>query len=247
LGVAQSVNAGLHAYACEMSWPTTVTELARLQEAVGAIAPDPWYPSPEGLATAGVFVCFGRGGSGPGAQGDFGWAGASVVRDGRIIAGATVTGVAGGAYRSGYLALREGPLLEAAVRALGEPFDVLLVNATGRDHPRRAGLALHLGAVLGIPTIGVTHRPLLATGDPPQSDAREASGLLFLGDDLVGYWVRTRSRSRPLAVHAGWRTSPETARSVVLLTTAANRTPEPLREARRLARTARSADSPPLG
>ena len=53
--------------------------------------------------------------------------------------------------------MREGPLLEAAVRALEVEPDLLLVNATDRDHPRRAGLALHLGALLDLPTVGVTH------------------------------------------------------------------------------------------
>jgi len=52
------------------------------------------------------------------------------------------------------LALREGLLLEQAMRALPIAPEVLVVNATGRDHPRRAGLALHLGAVLGLPTVG---------------------------------------------------------------------------------------------
>jgi len=52
------------------------------------------------------------------------------------------------------LALREGLLLEQAMGALPIAPEVLVVNATGRDHPRRAGLALHLGAVLGLPTVG---------------------------------------------------------------------------------------------
>lgn len=235
------------AYAWQVIWPASIAELSRLQEAFAAASPDPWYPPTDGGSTGGVFVCFGRGGYGSGGEGDVGWAGAALMREGRLIAGVSVTGAAGGPYRSGYLALREGPILETAVWALDEPSDVLLVNATGRDHPRRAGLALHLGAVLGTPTVGVTHRPLVATGDWPHSDGREATAPLFLGEEVVGYWVRTRSGGRPLAVHAGWRTSPETARTVILTATAANRTPEPLREARRLARTARSADSPPLG
>ena len=50
------------------------------------------------------------------------------------------------------------------MRALPVAPEVLLVNATGRDHPRRAGLAFHLGAVLGLPTVGVTTRPLVAQG-----------------------------------------------------------------------------------
>jgi len=56
-------------------------------------------------------------------------------------------GLASAGYTSGLLALREGPLLEEAVRLPALP-EVLLVNATGRDHPRRAGLAPHLGARL---------------------------------------------------------------------------------------------------
>src|SRR5207249_2465672 len=93
----------------------------------------------------------------------------AVVRGGRMFASAVVTGEADAAYEPGLLALREGPLLEAAARDLPEP-DLLLVNATGRDHPRRAGLALQLGAVLELPTIGVTHRLLLTEGDWPADE-----------------------------------------------------------------------------
>lgn len=81
------------------------------------------------------------------------------------------------AYHPGLLALREGPMLEAAVAALPRAPDVLVVNATGRDHPRRAGLALQLGAVVGVPTVGVTHRPMLAAGEWPPED-RGASARL---------------------------------------------------------------------
>jgi deoxyribonuclease V len=113
-----------------------------------------------------------------------------------------------------------------------------MVDATGHDHPRRAGLALHLGAVLDMPTIGVTHRPLLAVGDWPTGD-RGARSPLLLDGVLVGFWVRTRDGRRPLAVHAGWRTDPALAVRVVLAA-GHHRTPTPLREARRLARTARA-------
>jgi hypothetical protein len=130
------------------------------------------------------------------------------------------------------------PCWEAALRGLPEPPDVLLVDATGRDHPRRAGLALHLGAVLDIPTIGVTHRPLVAEGGWPP-DERGARSPLLLDDDLVGYWLRTRPGTRPLAVHAGWRTDVDTAVGVVLSTSRV-RTPEPLRRARHRAREARA-------
>jgi endonuclease V len=127
------------------------------------------------------------------------------------------------------------------VRALREPPDALLVDATGRDHPRRAGLALQLGAALELPTVGVTHRPLLAEGEWP-ADERSARTPLLLSGELVGYWLRTKAGTRPLAVHAAWRTDPDTAAEVVLSASRA-RTPEPLRRARRRAREARAIAS----
>ena len=92
----------------------------------------------------------------------------------------------------------------------------MLVDGTGRDHPRRAGLALHLGSVLDLPTVGVTHRPLLADGPWP-ADELGARSPLVLDGDVVGFWVRTRPGTRPLAVHAAWRTDPETAVEVVAI------------------------------
>jgi deoxyribonuclease V len=161
------------------------------------------------------------------------------VRGAELVAGATVSGRSGAPYQAGLLALREGPLLEAAVRALPHRPDVLLVDATGRDHPRRAGLALQLGAVLDLPTVGVTHRPLLADGPWPEAEAGARSPLSLDGA-TVGCWLRTRAGARPLAVHPAWRTDPATAVAVVLTATGRVRAPAPLREARRLARASRA-------
>ncbi len=151
-----------------------------------------------------------------------------------------VAGQTRAAYEPGLLALREGPLLEAVVTALPQAPDVLLVNATGRDHPRGGGLALHLGAVMGLPTVGVTHRPLLAGGEWPPEDQGARSPLMLDGE-TVGYWLRTRRQARPLAVHPGWQTGLDTACAVVLAATRHVRAPEPLREARRLARRGRAS------
>jgi deoxyribonuclease V len=194
-------------------------------------------PIGQHITIGGCFVCFERGPSGPGRKGESAWAGAAVVRGGRVVESAVVTGDAGDAYEAGLLALREGPILESAVCALTHRPEVLLVDATGLDHPRRAGLALHLGAVLDLPTVGVTHRPLLAVGEPGDRNP------LRIGDELVGYWVVTRSGTRPLAVHAAWRTDPETALAVVLTSIGSARTPEPLRAARTAARSARAKRS----
>lgn len=179
-----------------------------------------------------------------GAPGDAAWAAAVLVRDGTVVAATVAHGVAPAGYAPGLLALREGPLLERAVRGLPELPEVLFVNATGRDHPRRAGLALHLGARLDVPSVGVTDRPLLAVGPWPPDKAGAVSPLR-IADELVGYWVRTKRGVRPVTVHAGWRTDPETAVSIVLSVTAKARTPVPLREARRIAREARAGKHPP--
>jgi deoxyribonuclease V len=219
-----------------MAWPTKQAELIACQAQLAAARPDPYSFAPDAVV-GGCFICFGRGGSGPGAAGDQGWA-ATAVESGREWSTSVAVGEAGSGYAPGLLALREGRLLEAAVRALPALPDVLFVNATGRDHPRRAGLALHLGAVLGIPTVGVTHRPLLARGEWP-GDAPGAAAPLLLGGFPVGHWVRTRPGARPLAVHAAWRTDPEVAVEVVISACRGNRTPEPVRRARQAARVAR--------
>ena len=222
------------------AWPGSPEELAAVQEELGRARPVPWQPPEVELGLGGCFVCFPRGRSGPGSAGDPGWAAAVVLRGRRLTERASVSGAGGAPYEPGFLALREGPLLEAAVRALAERPDVLLVDATGRDHPRRAGLALHLGAVLGLPTVGVTHRPLVAEGAWP-ADERGAASPLSLDGEPVGVWLRTRRGTRPVAVHAAWRTDPETAVAVVLRALRRARTPEPVRQARRLARSARAA------
>lgn len=211
--------------------------LALLQEELGARTVTLWRPSGR-FRVGACFVCFLQGRAGPGEAGDLGWA-AAALGDEEALA----WGPAEAAYEPGLLALREGPLLERAVRALPERPDVVLVSATGRDHPRRAGLALQLGAVLGLPTVGITHRPLLASGDWP-GEERGATSPLLLGGELVGHWLRTRRGARPLAVHAGWRTGPEVAVEVVLTASGRSRTPEPLRRARAAARLARARSAP---
>jgi deoxyribonuclease V len=220
------------------NWPTTAHELTQLQHAMGEMTPEHWQPPTTLQRIGACFVCFERV-HGAGAAGDRGFAGAAVTHRRRLLAGVSVAMPAGGPYRSTLLALREGPLLEQAVRALPIVPEVLIVNATGRDHPRRAGLALHLGAVLGLSTVGVTTRPLVAQGAWP-ADHRGATARLLLGGEVVGYWVRTRSGAKPVAVHAAWQTDAQAAVQVVLAATRRARTPEPLRRARTLARTKRA-------
>jgi deoxyribonuclease V len=143
-----------------MKWPRTREELIEEQRRLAALDPPLWRFEP-GERIGGVFVCFARGSSGRGRAGERAWAAARAGGS-----AAVVSGQAGAPYESGLLALREGALLEAAVCGLPGPPDVLLVDATGRDHPRRAGRALHLGALLDVATIGAptAHSSPRATG-----------------------------------------------------------------------------------
>lgn len=220
-------------------WPRTLAELIAAQRALADQHPPEWQPATADPLVAACFAVFERGQAGPGAAGDAAWLGAAIFRRKRCLGRATSVGSSGWAYLPGLLALRVGAPLQAVVRVLPMRPDVLLVDATGRDHPRRCGLAVQLGAMLDIPTVGVTHRTLLAHGDWPGTE-RGAASPLSLNGEVVGYWLRTRQGRRPVAVHAGWRTDAALAKRIVLAS-CQHRTPRPLREARRLARHTRAS------
>jgi len=206
-----------------------------VQEALASAAWTPWRPTGR-FSVAACYVCFAQAEPGRGRPDDTGWAAAALGDEVAVSSAVSPEG-----YEAGMLALREGPLLEAAVRGLPELPDVLLVDATGRDHPRRAGLALQLGAVLDVPSVGLTDRPLLARGAEPE-DERGAASPLLVDDEKVGYLLRTKAGTRPICVHAAWRTMPETALEIVLSVVGRMRTPEPLRAARTAARASRARD-----
>lgn len=221
------------------SWPTTVTDLEEQQLELAKLDVRGWQPR-------GAVILGGAWFLGPTASlgergGERAWAAAVSVRSGETLSTAVVRGRTGAGYLPGSLALREGPLLEAAVRGLATRPDVVLANATGRDHPRGAGLALHLGAVCGTPTIGVTDRPLVgvAIGEPGPEQGDRVS--LVHEGVVVGAVVRTRRGARPIVVHPGWRTDITVAVGLVVASSSV-RTPEPLRRARTVARLARAED-----
>jgi deoxyribonuclease V len=221
-------------------WPGDADSLTAAQQRLAEANPEPWRPPTMPLRVGGCWVTFARGLTGPGGPADPVWTAAVTVYDDRVVDSWTGTGMAAAPYVPGLLALRLGRLMERAVRGLSDRPAVLLVDAGGRDHPRGAGLALQLGAVLDLPTVGVTHRPLLAEGGWPE-DRRDATSPLRIGDQVVACWMRTRVGSRPLVVHPGWAVDLDAAVEVVALTARRVRTPEPLRQARQFARTARAA------
>lgn len=220
-------------------WPTSEAALEAIQAELASLTPPPWAP-PTIPTLGGVWFAAPTRSTGE-ATGEPAWAAAVSLHDGAIVAESVVRGRTGAGYHAGHMALREGPLLQRAVEGLPRAPDALLVNATGRDHPRRAGLALHLGAVLDLPTVGVTDRPLLATGPEPSAE-RWASTELELDGEVVAARVRTRLGARAVVVHPGWRTDLPVAIDLVRRADGRARTPEPLRAARRAARLARAHD-----
>jgi deoxyribonuclease V len=220
-------------------WPADADALIAYQQQLAIAAPEHCTLDPGTARIGSCWVCFPRGLAGSGTDHDQAWCAAVIMFGGRVVEQQVISGTAGAPYVPGLMALRLGPLLEQAVRALSAHPDALLLDATARDHPRRAGLALHLGAELDVPTIGVTHRPLVASGEWP-SDRRGASSPLRIGDSVVGCWLRTQPGVRPLVVHPGWRIDLATAVEVITMLTSRRRTPEPLRRARQLARRTRT-------
>ncbi|HID22476.1 MAG TPA: deoxyribonuclease V [Planctomycetaceae bacterium] len=147
-------------------------------------------------------------------------------------------------YVPGLLSFRECPaLLAAAAKIRCEP-DVLMVDSQGVAHPRRFGLASHLGLLLDCPTIGCAKSWLIGQYDEPGS-AQGGWSPLWHGGRQVGAVVRTRERVKPVFVSPGHRMTVRRAVRLVLETTRGYRLPEPVRQAHlfvgRLRREHRSA------
>ncbi len=135
-------------------------------------------------------------------------------------------------YMPTFLAFRE---LEGMISVVaGVDADVFMVGAQGLAHPRRAGLACHLGVVIDKPTIGVAKSKLIGEANEPQN-RRGAHSLLKDGKEIVGSVVRTKRDSKPVYVSIGNKIDLKTAVRITLETTKGRRLPEPLHVAHRLA------------
>ena len=137
-------------------------------------------------------------------------------------------------YIPGLLSFREIPALLDALARLGALPDLLLCDGQGLAHPRRFGLACHLGVLTGIPSIGVA-KSLLVGEHGPLPPARGSWRPLVHKGEVVGAALRTRTGVTPVYVSIGHKVSLATAIDYVLACSPNFRLPETTRAAHRLA------------
>ena len=136
-------------------------------------------------------------------------------------------------YIPGLLAFREGPVALAAYERLTIQPDLLIFDAHGYAHPRRMGLACHLGVYLDRPSIGCAKSRLVGSYEEPGPEPGAWSPLMSRGEE-IGRVVRTKARTRPIFVSVGYRITLSLAVEVVLRCGRGYRLPEPTRIADKL-------------
>ena len=133
-------------------------------------------------------------------------------------------------YVPGLLSFREIPMLLAAFARLQSEPDVILVDGHGLAHPRRFGIACHLGVILDRPTIGCAKSRLVGEHREPPARAGSTAPLYWEGLK-VGEVLRTREGVKPIYVTQGHRVSLPTALEIVRQCLDGYRIPKPTREA----------------
>ncbi|MEO0825586.1 MAG: deoxyribonuclease V [Cyanobacteria bacterium J06635_15] len=137
-------------------------------------------------------------------------------------------------YIPGLLSFREVPAIMEALQQITTAPDLILCDGQGLAHPRRFGIACHLGVLLDCPTIGVAKSRLIGTHNPVP-DAKGHWSPLMDRTETIGAVLRSRDRTNPLYVSIGHRISLSTAIDYVLRCTPKYRLPETTRWADKLA------------
>ena len=137
-------------------------------------------------------------------------------------------------YIPGLLSFREIPAVITAMQLLEKKPELLLCDGQGIAHPRRLGIACHLGLLTDIPAIGVAKSRLIGTFSDLPSEKGSRVALMHKGEQ-IGAVLRSRSGVSPLFISPGHRISLETAIKYVLACTPRFRLPETTRQAHRLA------------
>lgn len=133
-------------------------------------------------------------------------------------------------YVPGFLSFREAPVVLEAIARFGTMPDVFMIDGHGIAHPRRLGIASHIGVLLDRPTVGCAKSRLCGEYEDPAFQRGAWSTLKHDGEP-VGAVVRTRNGAKPLFVSPGHRIDIEDSISTVLMCLTQYRIPEPLRRA----------------
>ena len=137
-------------------------------------------------------------------------------------------------YVPGLLSFREAPLILTACEGLTIEPDILIVDGQGIAHPRRLGLAAHLGLCLDIPTIGCAKSRLCGSHEEPGNEHGQYAELVDAGQ-IIGAVVRTRSGVKPVYVSIGHKIDLSASINLVLASCRGYRLPEPTRLAHQAA------------
>ncbi len=137
-------------------------------------------------------------------------------------------------YIPGFLSFREIPAVLEALEKIKLTPDLILCDGQGIAHPRKFGIACHLGILVDIPTIGVA-KSLLVGKHQDLAETRGSWQPVMYKGEIVGAALRTRSGVKPVYVSSGHRISLTTAINCVLRCTTKYRLPETTRIADKLA------------
>lgn len=152
------------------------------------------------------------------------------VASGALVERVGARSVARFPYVPGYLSFRElPPLFEAFAKLEARP-ELVIADGHGRSHPRRFGIACHLGVALDLPTIGVAKSRLVGTHREPGARRGCRTRLVHEGE-TIGTVLRTRTDVAPVYVSVGHRVSLATACAWTLRLAPRHRLPEPSRAA----------------
>ncbi len=210
-------------------WPTSIREARDLQERLASQVTRRNEAPDEPRYVAGIDV------SGKGADGRVRSA-AVVLRwdDMAVVEVRTAAATPSFPYVPGLLAFREAPVVLDVLERLDTTPDLILADGQGLAHPRRFGLACHVGLLAGVPTIGCA-KSLLVGRYSGLSPARGAAADLVDCDEVVGAAVRTRDRVSPVFVSVGHRVDLPAAVRLALACCRGYRVPEPTRMAHQAA------------